>query len=388
MPIIIDSISTGTNIHLLMADSKGKSIPQWQRQEPLSATGSSVPDQATSTPPAATGEAYTTLREELLQQGTEWLQHEDIRDAPRERKMLFLEKKGLSQPEIHRLMEASHSNSPEHAPVTSHAEPASSGSKPSIPQETSSIPPIITYPEFLIHSHRSQPLITRSRLLSALYVSSATAAAIYGTSKYLLNPMLESLQVARQSLFQTATSNLDTLNKKLEGVVTTIPSLAIQLRNHERSLEDGFDNEDSGSEISDPTELFHRDTGTQTSPPISPSTSSASLTYLDPTSNTPVSTHTIRLKTLSASLSSVLSSHSSAAEEDDAVIQGFGDLRDYLLDITYGRVPGSSKGEVARTGGEDEISKVKAEIRGFKGVLLSAKSFPGTGITRLKVVAS
>ena len=107
-----------------MADSKGKSIPQWQRQEVLEAVGSSVPDQPTSTPTAATEEAQATLREELLQQGTEWLQHEDICDAPRERKIMFLEKKGLNQPEIHRLLEASQSDSPEAAPLTNNAEKA------------------------------------------------------------------------------------------------------------------------------------------------------------------------------------------------------------------------------------------------------------------------
>lgn len=44
-----------------------------------------------------------------------------------------------------------------------------------------------------------------------------------------------------------------------------------------------------------------------------------------------------------------------------------------------GMIPGDT--------GEDEIAKVKAEIRGVKGVLLSARNFPG-GVGRGRVGAS
>ena len=53
------------------------------------------------------------------------------------------------------------------------------------------------------------------------------------------------------------------------------------------------------------------------------------------------------------------------------------ELRKYLDGITFASfngLPHSGAG-----GARDEISRVKAEIRGVKGTLLSAKMFPGGG---------
>jgi hypothetical protein len=57
-------------------------------------------------------------------------------------------------------------------------------------------------------------------------------------------------------------------------------------------------------------------------------------------------------------------------------------LTEYLEDLVYvvphryGR-PGFEG--LTDSGDDDEISRVKASIRGVKGVLLSARSFPGMG---------
>lgn len=198
--------------------------------------------------------------------------------------------------------------------------------------------------------------------------------------------MLESLTVARHSLFETASSNLETLNEKLESVVSHVPHSAGQVGTGKHD-EDHYE-DDNESETSDPTELFHRDTGTQTSPPFSPSSSSSSVNYLDPLASTPGSSATSRLKDLHTDLSSILSSTTSAADEDDFVKLGLNNLRDCLHDVRYGRNPTALRGETSRSSLDQEINSVKAEIRGVKGVLLSARSFPGASAGRARASAT
>ena len=198
--------------------------------------------------------------------------------------------------------------------------------------------------------------------------------------------MLESLTTARQSLFDTAASNLESLNKKLETVVSKVPIHAALSDQTIYGTEN--DNEDTGSDISDPTELFHRDTGTQTSAPPSPSTSTVSTRESDPSSSSPSSIQGSRLKSLHSTLSSILSVETSGVDEDDTTIQSFADLRIQLNEITYGRITGSLQGDSRKSHMDDEIQKVKAEIRGVKGVLLSARSFPSVGSGRARAAGA
>ena len=193
--------------------------------------------------------------------------------------------------------------------------------------------------------------------------------------------MLETLTVARHSIYETTSANLDSLNEKLEGVVSSVPHSA-GLGKHDED-HDGDDNE---SETSDPTELFHRDTGTQTSPPFSPSSSSSSVNYLDPLASTSISSATSRLRDLHTDLSSILSSTTSMTNEDDVVKHRLNDLGDYLQDVRYGRKP--PRGGVNKPSPDQELNIVKAEIRSVKGVLLSARSFPGAGAGRARVSAT
>ena len=198
--------------------------------------------------------------------------------------------------------------------------------------------------------------------------------------------MLESLTTARQSLFETAASNLESLNEKLETVVSKIPSRAAPSNQASYGVEN--DSEDTGSDISDPTELFHRDTGTQTSAPPSPSASTISTRESDPSSSNLSSMQGTRLKNLHSTLSSILSVETSGADKDDTTIQSLGDLKIRLNDITYGRILGSLQGDSPRSQMDDEIQKVKAEIRGVKGVLLSARSFPSVESGRTRIVGT
>lgn len=136
---------------------------------------------------------------------------------------------------------------------------------------------------------------------------------------------------------------------------------------------DGDKGVDSDSD-SDPTELFHRDIGVQTSLPSTPSSPIISDT------NTGLSTQTNNLKGLTASLRSLLQENANLAESTQDLESTIGVLREYCDELayvqpimTYGFNGGLGRAEEK----DDEIAKVKAGIRGVKGVLLSARSFPG-----------
>ena len=242
------------------------------------------------------------------------------------------------------------------------------------------VPPIITYPEFLLHSQKPPPLITARRLLNTVYLVSGTAAAIYGTSQYLVSPMLESLDSARHSLFKTTSSNLNTMQKKLEGVVSTVPpSIANKLSN---GVADG---DDESSITSDPAELFHRDTGTQTSLPPSPSSPSSSASMLSPPVMT-LSSQGQKLQNLQSHLSNFLSSGVELQTSDKTIQDELYEFRRYLEGVSFGRIH-NHKEAIGKMGEkDDEIAKVKAEIRAVKGVLLSSKTFPAGG-TRSRIGA-
>ena len=204
--------------------------------------------------------------------------------------------------------------------------------------------------------------------------------------------MLDSLTEARQSLFETALSNLHMLNEKLSGVVSVLPPPHSHGLNLTR---DGEASEDIDSIFSDPTELFHRDTGTQTSPPPSPALSSSSshpaLDGAEPA--TPTANHQHSLHAIHTHLASTLDSSSSVTESDESLKQSMKDLLNYLDDVRYGRlrsapdslVHGAGSGVAGIAMVEDEIAKVKTEIKGFKGALLSAKNFPAGGRGRGRI---
>ena len=83
-----------------MTDPKAKSIPQWQRQ------GAAKPPEKSAKEPVKSVHEEKPLpsRASLLEQAAEFLEAKDIRDAPTERKISFLESKGLTNEEVHRLL--------------------------------------------------------------------------------------------------------------------------------------------------------------------------------------------------------------------------------------------------------------------------------------------
>lgn len=232
------------------------------------------------------------------------------------------------------------------------------------------IPPIITYPEFLLHIQRPPPLITAKRLLTGLYTASGVAVIAYGASEFLINPMVESLNLARHSLFETASTNIGTLNEKL-GKLVTVDHDAVKAFKKDFHQE----TDDSSSDV-DPADLFHRHTATQTTPGLSPNETFLDLKALN--TESPLSAQQYRLQTLQTQLSELLVSNEKESDSSIVVRSRTNDLVYYLNKLRYDNVI-TTNAQFGEPG--DAISKVKAEIRSVKGVLLSARSFPsGTGI--------
>ncbi|QIW97133.1 hypothetical protein AMS68_002651 [Peltaster fructicola] len=240
--------------------------------------------------------------------------------------------------------------------------------------------PIITYPEFLANAHRPPPLITPTRVLATTYVASATAALAYAANTFLVKPMAAALTDSRHDLAMHSLYKVDDFNSRLEKLVSQIPK-------NPNSKDDETD-----SLAAEPTELFSRDQGTQTAEVIAQSDAQIhKVTILDPVAATKQAE---KLQSIQKHLEEVLAGaekESKAVEEREGNVRK---LRHYLDSLSYG---GSSVNIWSNVGGrfgweqnvneqqkekekrEDAIEDLKKEIRGVKGVLLSAKRFPAVG---------
>jgi hypothetical protein len=252
------------------------------------------------------------------------------------------------------------------------ARQSSEPSPPPLAQTTRDVPPIITYPEFLITPTQPAPLITARRLLGTLYLFGGLSALLYGTNHYLITPMIAALTSSRHELTGTAQENLDKLIAKLQGMVSETPQSFLATPRQEESEEEDSD--------SDPTELFHRDIGVQTSLPASPSFSRPAS---PPPATTTLEEQTSRISGIASHITGLNEASTSEGQEISQLSTCNGILREYLESLAYfpssytygaGGLYGgmSQKSETV----DDEIAKVKAQIRGVKGVLLSARSFP------------
>lgn len=206
--------------------------------------------------------------------------------------------------------------------------------------------------------------------------------------------MLSNLTSARQELASTATSNLQKLNEKLEQNVSVIPE---SLKNKTANTENDSSSTDTESITSDPTELFHRDVATQTA------TSDFAATYnnnktgtdkdspADPTAA--VTDHLKRLESIRSQLRECSATEKESSTLDSGMRTRLNELHHYLDGLIYSKpgfnplsgygmysTPGMDSGSGAATGvgkgEEDAIANFRAEIRGVKGALLSARNFP------------
>ncbi|KAH8811562.1 SPX domain-containing protein [Xylogone sp. PMI_703] len=356
---------------------KPSGIPSWQ----IKATESSNP--------AAQEDPEPASREDVVAQARKFLEEDEVKDASPEKKAAFLETKGLQKDEIQALL-GEEEKAPEIAAPPpdqtpeSHDEMPISQSQTSPPpsppqQQFRDAPPIITYPEFLTTPTSPAPLVTKASLLTTVYVFGGLSALLYGTNNYLIAPMLESLTESRLSLAETATSNLTKLISKLEGMVSEIPPTVTIGSLHK--AETGEIAAGESSEEEDPTELFHRDIGVQTSMPSTPSRSHSISSSNEPSV---LENQTSRLFDLSRNVRSLLDFDTAEEESAKELSTSVSMVQEYLDTIVgaarrydfVGTAYGVSG--TGRSSGEqdDEISKVKTQIIGVKGVLLSARNFP------------
>ncbi|KAK5013910.1 hypothetical protein LTR16_004092 [Cryomyces antarcticus] len=241
---------------------------------------------------------------------------------------------------------------------------------------------LITYPEFLTQPAKPPPLIAASHLLTTAYVTGSIAAALYGLSKFILAPMSANMTEARHDFASHAQTHLAEVNDQLSGLVSAVPSTTTKTT-VPVSTDDAASEADTTS--SDPTELFHRDYGTQTSPDLSrrPSSSSLPSPKTDTVAPDSVLTgHEKRLKIIHSHISEFLDDSTNNGTTAEEVETQLKDLEQYLDTLTYDR-SGAWSGGVYGGGSnllkeKDAISAVRDEIRGVKGVLLSAKNFPGS----------
>ncbi|KAL3449722.1 peroxisomal membrane anchor protein conserved region-domain-containing protein [Aspergillus insuetus] len=408
-----------------MSDSDSKpSIPLWQQQNSAAPPASDDKDRDA-------GE--DTARSTLVEQASKFLQDESIRDASTDRKIAFLESKGLTSPEIDSLLgvsrnseassDASNTTEEDKSATAANTERSAQATSPSTgtsaPSSTTTksssspprdVPPIITYPEFLLHQSKPPPLVTLRSVLYTLYGAAGLGATFYTASEYIVKPMLANLTDARLDLASTTEANLKKLNEKLEQNVSQIPpslltKATISSAQSVISDEDGVDIE---SITSDPTELFHRDIGTQTTQdltnPTPATTSSATIEPEKPTSTSTALTHQRRLEQIGTQLRDFADTQTTSSTLHDTTRSRVSDLQRYLDGLLYSKsssypysattgygmysTPGLDSGSAATgvgKGEEDAISGFRAEIRGVKGALLSARNFPSRGGLRSSV---
>jgi hypothetical protein len=181
--------------------------------------------------------------------------------------------------------------------------------------------------------------------------------------------MAAALSDARHELAETAQTNLDKLNEKLGPLVSTVPQA--HLVHGERYADK--DSDDSDDE--DPTELFHRDIGVQTSGPPSPTIKPADA----PPST--IDAQTTAAREINSNLSDVDLALSSELHENGNLSSEITKLKEYLDGLMYSPPTysyGTGIGYQSNKKEEnDEIGKLKREIRAVKGVLLTTRSFPG-----------
>ncbi|QKX61504.1 uncharacterized protein TRUGW13939_08655 [Talaromyces rugulosus] len=422
-----------------MAGDSKPVIPEWQRKAtpspPAHASAAITADDASDN--ASPESSPPEDRSALLEQARNFLSEPSISDAPTSRKIEFLESKGLTNGEIQALLgvsrnedasspssettndsdktTATENNAPAETQTTvstlSNNNAAATASSTTTTTTTTNnttpqrdVPPIITYPEFLVNAsaqNNKPPLISFQGVLYSLYAAAGLGATLYGSSEYLVKPMLKTLTEARHDFAETALNNLTTLNEKLEQNVSKIPANIIP----KPTSEEEDDDEETESITSDPTELFHRDVATQTSPDLLSDSPPSEEKNADSESSAikAIDTHTERLSTLTSHLKEFVTDHTSSRKVDDSARDKISDLQSYLDGLTYSssnnylgnnamyNIYGSSSGDMGRNRSgstdrkeQDAVTTFKAEIRGVKGALLSARNFPAgkAGVAR------
>lgn len=178
--------------------------------------------------------------------------------------------------------------------------------------------------------------------------------------------MIESLTSARHSLAETAISNINALNDKLEEAVSVVPDTIPPTTD---SAAEDMDDAGAGA-------YFQRSTATQTSPNLSRSSSSTSSN--SPQKSSEIEIQFTRLHKLQEDLQELLKPALSVQSQGIGLEKDLKEeldaLQTFLSHMEFGGIQ-TSTGERTK---EDGIAKLKAEIRQAKGVLLSSRNFPSS----------
>ncbi|KAI0843716.1 peroxisomal membrane anchor protein conserved region-domain-containing protein [Hypoxylon sp. FL0890] len=364
-----------------MSDSENPDVPPSQQTQ---SENEAAPEASPPQNDNAINATATTLEQARI-----FLRDESVRDSSIEKKTEFLKSKGLDDVQIQKLLEEveqaaqasnppSTTNEPAREDGVSERDSKANRDTETIPPATSSssnTAPIITYPEFLTTSPKPPPLMTPSRLANILAVSGSIWTVLYGTARYVVSPMVETLNDSRADYYAHVNEKLEQLVEKLEDAVSEVPYKNGKLLKSKQ--EDSVYGDDE-STFSDPTELFHRDIGTQTSPLMLAEDARSSSP-----ADKPIDAQARRLSALRASLREMNDMHIHHAENSAELNALLREVRDevdklgappladfssYHGGLSYGR---SSEPD-------DEVKKTKDAIRSVKGMFLSARSFPTT----------
>ncbi|GAM84916.1 hypothetical protein ANO11243_029180 [Dothideomycetidae sp. 11243] len=357
-------------------------IPSWQQKTEEHSADVPAADTATvaaTQEPIIVHDSQTTHQDESdgvepvrssysREEVRRFLDDPGVKDAPEDKKRSFLEGKGVSKEIVDEVLLAqaaeADTGTQQQQQGFQISEFKAHNSPPPPPRDT---PPIVTYPEFLVKPQKPPPLVTVGRLLNTAYVAGSLAAAFYGVSKYLIEPMTDDLIEARHEFATHTAERVEDLNAKLAGAVSKVP----EPKRATDALADGTE-----SVTSDPTELFYTDVGVQTSPPHSRRSSSASSAVPSVAEQ-----HAERLRRMRAHLDTMLDAEVSNRDTNGVLDHELGQLREYLNGLAYAPPAAVVEYGVWTTPEDkkrkkDAVGELRDEIRGVKGVLLSARRFP------------
>jgi hypothetical protein len=202
-------------------------------------------------------------------------------------------------------------------------------------------------------------------------------ATIYGLSKYIIAPMTQNLTDSRHEFAKHTQEQLDDFTKRLSEAVSVDPATNIKIKTSDAA-------DDVSEADSDPTELYHRDYGTQTTPQLSRRPSTSNATDPEPM----VTAHEKRLKIIKSHLQELETTRSGDTTSADSLRTKVSDLTTYLSEMSYQNQYYSSMNGFyganygisgAKDGKNDQIDVLKNDIRAVKGVFLSARNFPVGG---------
>ncbi|CAG8877227.1 unnamed protein product [Penicillium nalgiovense] len=395
---LLSHISGESVRYSIMPDdtSKSASIPSWQKPNK---TAEESPSPTSDDAPATTA---STSRQALLDQASKFLEDESIRDAPTERKVSFLESKGLSSDDIQQVLgisrndEASTSTpaedkTQEEIPSTSPTQSQATTSPPATSSSTSntmpqSLPAPVPTPasrDPLIHTiRRRRP---RSKSLRRKRVPRETNDS---------ESNKRTTRARQHSRRKPAKAKREAGEDRIRdpGGVNCTQEQALQLRRRRRRLIDRLGPNRAVPSRCRNADNFRARSGAHCHWPRQ----LGGLGGLLP--STAVDNHVSRVESITSKLREIVDSEKDASVLDDSMRTRLTELHHYCDGLiysgptyssgsTYGvwnsNTSGSSDSSGLRKAEDEAIAGFRADIRGVKGALLSARNFPASRGGRL-----